>query len=477
MKPVSLDNILSQPVAKRANYLLNICQENQWFDRKGIRIDMNSITRPIIAFANAEGGVIALGVSNGKAEGIRQRPEIENDLPQAIRDYIRPPINVSIDTIDIIASDEKPDKIIILTIAPSDTVHEDNKGKCFLRIGDESRELSHSERIELEYNKGVRKYDGELIKGSNTKDLDKNLVEEYAKNVGSKSKDPINVLKARFLIGIRNQQTNACHLLFSKHPQDIFPQSSVRITRFLSDERGTGAHLNIDADNDYRFDGNIPTLLRKSIKTVEKIIYKKKSLGSNGEFMFQDIIPRDVWLEGIVNAFIHRSYSLSGDYIHIELYPTRVEIISPGVFPGFAKTTDLLKISRFARNPRIARVCTELHFGQELGEGIKRMVTEMRKIGYIDPIYTQSSGNVQLRLEAILRLSDSLSNELPSRSEDVLNIIRLNPNGIGTGDIMSALNMTRPTASLRLQRLEEKGLIIRRGKSATDPRAVWLIND
>ena len=85
MKPVSLDNILSQPVAKRANYLLNICQENQWFDRKAIGIDMNSIPRPIIAFANAEGGVIALGVSNGKAEGIRKRPEIENDLPQAIQ--------------------------------------------------------------------------------------------------------------------------------------------------------------------------------------------------------------------------------------------------------------------------------------------------------------------------------------------------------------------------------------------------------
>ena len=54
----------------------------------------------------------------------------------------------------------------------------------------------------------------------------------------------------------------------------------------------------------------------------------------------------------------------------------------------------------------------------------------------------------------------------------MLSIIRLNPNGIGTGDIMVALSMTRSTASLRLQRLEEKGLIVRRGKSATDPRVV-----
>ncbi len=477
MKPVYIENLLNLPIENRANYLLNSCTEGQWFDRKGIKIDLKDIVKSIIAFANAEGGAIAFGASNGVVAGIRNRKGIENDLPQAIYDYTRPPIKVMIDKVDIIATDGKKDQILFLTIPPSDMVHEDQCGKCFLRIGDETRELRHSDRLELEYNKGVRQYDGEIIKGSNTKDLDISLVERYARNIGAKSENYVDTLKARFLVDKYNRQTNACHLLFSQHPQDIFPQASIRITKFLSDERGTGSTLNIDANHDHRLDGNIPTLLRKSIEIVSKLVYKKKSLGPNGEFIFQDIIPHDVWLEGLVNAFIHRSYSMSGDYIHVELYPTRVEIISPGVFPGLARTTDLLKISRFARNPRIARVCTELRFGQELGEGIKRMVSEMRRIGYIDPIYIQTSGNVQLRLEALLRLDEKLLRELPSKSESVLNVVRLHPNGIGTGEIMDLLDMTRPTVSLRLQRLEEKGLIIRHGKSATDPRAVWLIND
>jgi ATP-dependent DNA helicase RecG len=263
--------------------------------------------------------------------------------------------------------------------------------------------------------------------------------------------------------------------LFSKHPQDVFPQASLRITKFLSDERGTGANLNIDATNDYRMDGNIPTLIRKATHIIDNAITKRKALGADGEFIFQDIIPRDAWLEGVVNALIHRSYSLSGDYIHVELYPTRVEITSPGVFPGLAKIDDLLNISRFARNPRIARVCTEFRFGQELGEGIKRIVEQMRSFGYIDPIYTQNSGNVKLRLEAVMRLNDSLVRELPNKSEAVLNIIRLHKNGIGTGEIMEQLGMTRPTASLRLKKLEEKGLVEHIGKSNTDPRAVWTI--
>jgi ATP-dependent DNA helicase RecG len=37
-----------------------------------------------------------------------------------------------------------------------------------------------------------------------------------------------------------------------------------------------------------------------------------------------------------------------------------------------------LQISRFAMNPRIARVCADMRIGQELGEGIKRMFEEMR---------------------------------------------------------------------------------------------------
>ena len=44
-------------------------------------------------------------------------------------------------------------------------MHEDQCGKCFLRIGDETRELRHSDRLELEYNKGVRQYDGALRAG------------------------------------------------------------------------------------------------------------------------------------------------------------------------------------------------------------------------------------------------------------------------------------------------------------------------
>lgn len=476
MKPLYKENLLDIDLKDRADFLLNQ-PESQWFERKGISLRPVDLARPVIAIANAEGGSLVIGVSNGEVKGLRVKPAAENDFRQAIHDYIKPSVRLTIDTIEVINSAGEEDKVLFLTINPADIVLEDHRGKTYLRVGDESRELNYSDRQELEYIKGVRQYDGEVIRGSDMTDLDMPLVSEYAAKIGYNRRTPSTVLNARFLVNEDGEQTNACHLLFSRHPQDIFPQASVRITKFLSDERGTGTRLNIDARHDYRLDGNIPYLIRESTRIIEDIITKRKSLGANGEFVFQDIIPHDAWLEGVVNALIHRSYSLSGDYVHIELYPTRVEIISPGVFAGLAKMDDLLNISRFARNPRIARVCTELGFGQELGEGIKRIVEQMRTYNYIDPIYTQNSGNVRLRLEAIMRLDDKLLRELPTKSEEVLNIIRLHPHGLGTGEIMENLNMTRPTINTRLKKLEEVGLIRREGKTPTDPRAVWLVKE
>lgn len=476
MKPIYVENLLNIPIQERAVFLL-AQPESQWFERKGISLRPVDLARPIIAIANAEGGSIVIGVSNGEVKGLCTKPTAENDFRQAIHDYVKPSARLTIDKVEVINSAGAKDEVLLITINPSDIVLEDHRGKAYLRVGDESRELNYSDRQELEYVKGVRQYDGEVINGSDTADLNTSLVTEYAEKIGYRGDLPSNVLSARFLVNKNGEQTNACHLLFSQHPQDIFPQASVRITKFLSDERGTGTSLNIDANHDYRLDGNIPYLIRESTRIIESIITKRKALGANGEFVFQDIIPHDAWLEGVVNALIHRSYSLSGDYVHIELYPTRVEITSPGVFPGLAKMDDLLNISRFARNPRIARVCTELGFGQELGEGIKRIVEQMRTYNYIDPVFTQNSGNVRLRLEAIMRLDDKLLRKLPTKSEEVLNIIRLHPHGLGTGEVMEHLDMTRPTINTRLKKLEEVGLIRREGKTPTDPRAVWLVNE
>ncbi len=107
----------------------------------------------------------------------------------------------------------------------------------------------------------------------------------------------------------------------------------------------------------------------------------RRALGADGRFGDVALVPEDAWLEGLVNAVIHRSYSLGGDHIRVELFDDRIEIESPGRFPGIVALADPREAPRFARNPRIARVCSDLSFDQELGEGIRRIFEEMRLWG------------------------------------------------------------------------------------------------
>ncbi|MCK9922722.1 MarR family transcriptional regulator [Frankia sp. AgPm24] len=197
----------------------------------------------------------------------------------------------------------------------------------------------------------------------------------------------------------------------------------------------------------------------------------------DGTFVGRSIVPRDAWLEGPVNAVIHRSYSLGGDHIRVEIYPNRIEIESPGRFPGLADPSRPLDISRFARNPRIARVCADLRVAQELGEGIKRMFEEMRRVGLTDPMYKQSAGSVKLVLAAIPRLDARTAASLPRGSQDVLDALRASGSPSGTGDLAEALGMSRPALKIRLKALEAEGLIRWVGKSSRDPRAVWVLVD
>lgn len=71
----------------------------------------------------------------------------------------------------------------------------------------------------------------------------------------------------------------------------------------------------------------------------------------------------------------------------------------PWPLPELVDSSDPLHVTRLARNPRIARFCTDLRIdGQELGEGIRRMFDEMRLAGLVDPLYRQTSGTVRLTL-------------------------------------------------------------------------------
>lgn len=450
--------------------------EDQWFDRKSIRAEAKTIAPLLVALANAEGGTIIIGLSDGVVEGIKAQASKLNDYRQAAVDHTVPPVGMRIDQVRCINSEGKPDSLIVIRVDPSENVHELRNGECYLRIGDEARRLRHEQRQELEFDKGRSQYDGHPVPGASLEDLDATLIGHFRTATGATG-TTTNLLKARSLIARSGEPTNAAVLLFGKTPESQFPQAHVRVIKYLSTERGTGSRLMIEDDKDVRVEGAIPAVISQAAELAAQWIPRRRALRESHTFESEPIVPRDAWLEGLVNAVIHRSYSLAGDHIRFEIYPDRVEIESPGRFPGLANPSRPLDISRFARNPRIARVCADLRIGQELGEGIKRMFEEMRRSGLTDPIYQQGQGSVRLVLQAMARIDERTAARLPSHAQDVLNVVRAAVRGVSTGDVAAALRISRPYAKKTLDALRAEGFVNWHGKSAKDPRATWTSSD
>lgn len=441
--------------------------EDQWLDRKSARVKASDLANSMIGFANADGGLVVVGLHDGKVEGIRGNPRRLNEHLQANFNFCVPPVRAEIRYVACINDKGKPDQLLVLDIAPSESVHANQRDEVFLRVGDENRRLTFSQRQELLYDKGQSSYEARPV-DAGFDDLDKDLLEEYADAL--EAADPIRVLQARGL-ATTDQLTIAGCLLFSASPQRLFPEAFIRVVRYRGRDRGTGSRQQIVED--VRAEGPIPAQIVAAREHTKRLQPVRKALVGSGRFGDVALVPEDAWLEGIVNAAVHRSYSSAADHIRVEIFDDRIEISSPGRFPGLVDLSEPLATTRFARNPRIARVCADLNFGQELGEGIRRMFEEMRAAGLNDPIYRQTSGSVELTLLAEL-VDRELEARLPEKARVIASALR-DRERLSTGEVAELLGISRPIAQRELAALKDAEVIEWVGKSRRDPRAYWRL--
>ena len=326
--------------------------EGQWFDRKSSRIAPRDLAETLVAMANAEGGMIVIGLHNGACEGVDGKESEQNDWRQAGLDFTDPPVRCTVQMLPCLNRHGDADHLFIIQIPPSHQVHATKRDVAFLRVGDENRRLTFDQRLELRYDKGDTSYETTPMGNLGPSKFDEAALAEYAAKL--KHPDPQRLLQARGLIYEDGRICVGGQILFGTDPQLANPQAHVRVLKYAGRERLTGSAQNLVSD--VRCDGRLSEQIDNARKAMRDAIPKRRSLGPNGRFGWFGIVPEEVWLEALVNAVIHRSYSNAGDHIRLTVFDDRVEISSPGSFPGVVSLDDLADVKRFARNPRIARV-------------------------------------------------------------------------------------------------------------------------
>lgn len=209
--------------------------EFQVFDRKSVRIDAKAFAVTIIAFANADGGRIAIGVEDdGTLTGVDGKMEHMNELLRASFDYCTPSIPISTEYIEVLDIEGKPNHIILMTVPQSMHVHANQADEVYYRVGDKSKKLNFEQRMQLVYAKGERYYEDAPVNHAGWDDLDIALVEEYLSLIGYGKGAEAYIRENGYVIKKedyrgreREIMTGAAVLLFGKNPQRFFQRAQV----------------------------------------------------------------------------------------------------------------------------------------------------------------------------------------------------------------------------------------------------------
>lgn len=344
------------------------------------------IGKTLVAFANADGGELFIGIEdNNTISGLPYSDEKNSIILKAAETNVLTKTPLPVKRASLIDYDGK--KVAYFSVEKgSRYVHLTSKGECFQRKDRESVPTA-SEDIRLAREEELsREYDRQFVDLAGVSDLDLNLVVSVSQHL-FKSMSPekfLQYLELAEFDGSKLRLRRAALLLFAKHPTKWHPRNQVRILKVRGTEEKTGENFNLEEIGETS--GNIFTLYEQSWELLRPHLTETR-LSKDAIFRTQIIYPELACREALINAITHRDYSLEGRGIEVKIFVDRLEILSPGKLLSSLTIKDLeeLKGVHQSRNTYIARVLREFGYIRELGEGIKRIFDLMKSNDLVKP--------------------------------------------------------------------------------------------
>ena len=211
---------MQQPIGRNDIERFRSEKENQYFDRKSARIKVSDAAKHVVAFANASGGKLVIGIEDGgvvsgfKCNGAN---EIE-DFRQMPLVYCDPVPVVRATELPVVNNRGEDDVVLVLDVSASTdhVIAKRSDRAVFLRQGEKSVTLSHDQITALEYDKNQRRFEDEIVDRSTIDDVDPDVMARYREEMGTDASDE-QILRSRSMF-VDGHLTNAGVLLFAKNP-------------------------------------------------------------------------------------------------------------------------------------------------------------------------------------------------------------------------------------------------------------------
>ncbi len=195
--------------------------------------------------------------------------------------------------------------------------------------------------------------------------------------------------------------TGDCILLFGKNPRDKFPQASVK----AKVDYGGGAEPDTES-----FDDAI-VLVPDQVKAWIKKVVPESIDRSNFTREKVSHFPPEVVREAIVNAIIHRDYSIKSAKVELEITPEKIEIRSPGgpISPNSIEDLQNFTAISQTRNSELAYIFNLMQFMEESGVGMDTYKTLREKYNLPLPIIKYKKQNVIVTFPRTIHMTRSMN--------------------------------------------------------------------
>jgi len=367
-------------------------------DRRKVR---DQIALNVAALANAEGGVLILGLEDdGTPTGHRYPEEVVQTMLETPRDRLDPPQPPGT------AVRFRGVELLFFEVATAFAPVQVTGGGFPLRMGDQTVLASPDQIRALKFQGLVESFESRAATLS-LDELDHDLLERAQGGGGVAGLSSLEYLDSRRLVDLRGSAPilrQAAELLFAKRLPE-HPNAGVRVFRVVGTERAFGIDHNVEELN--RIEGPICNVVESSFRVISQLLRRPSRMGPDGRFKPVPEYPELSWKEAVLNAIAHRDYGVLGRGVEIWLFDDRMEVTSPGGLVPQVTLEQLLTLERVhvSRNPRLVRCLVDLGFMRDQGEGIPRMFAEMERQFLPQPEIYASESEVRLTLRNTPTLS------------------------------------------------------------------------
>ncbi len=434
--------------------------EPRLLSRRTVR-DM--IAESVAAFANADGGLLLLGVEDdGTPSGHAFPAEAVEEFFAVPRRRLQPPVSCRVAGIRIDGHE-----ILVFDVVMSDEAVMVGGNGFPYRAGD--RTIREPQEVINGRKEAYRRvgYEQRVRPEATLEHLDLDLAREFLSRAPYRDRPLEEQLEQYGLIqraATGWRITNAALLLFAKPPFARWhPRAGMRLFRVEGRERRHGPERNVTQIE--RVDRPIAQAIGDAYKLARAQIRRSEKLH---DLFFREVpeYPEFAWQEAIVNAFAHRDYELQGREVEVWFYSDRLEVSSPGelVPPVTIEALRSRRPVHASRNPLLVRVLADVGIMRDEGEGIPRMFEEMERSFLREPELDVADGAFVVRLfnepvfEGPSPAWQRLVGELPISTAQK-RVLLAHPGGFTNEDYRKLNEVDRDEAYRQIQELVALGIL------------------